>query len=86
MEFIFSKHALEQIGIRQISQSVVEDVLANPDQVLEEDGKRIYQSVILSEKGGNYLIRIFVNVVKQPNVIITVYKTSRINKYYEGKI
>jgi hypothetical protein len=32
------------------------------------------------------LIRIFVNINKTPALIVTVYRTSKIEKYYEGKI
>ena len=33
-----------------------------------------------------FVFRIFVNICKQPNLVITAYKTSRISKYYEDKI
>ena len=83
MEFEFSKHALEQIKLRQISLAIANKVLKNPDQVVKENGNRIYQSII-STAGKKYLIRIFVNTHKTPNLVITVYKTSKISKYYEG--
>lgn len=79
----FSKHSLEQMELRSISKELVKKVLLNPDQVNAEDGKRVYQSIV---ENGHSLIRIFVNHKKEPKVIITVYKTSKIKKYYEGKI
>lgn len=81
--FKFSNHALEQIKLRGISKEVVRKILLNPDQVVAEEGKKVYQSVV---DDGRSLIRIFVNHKKNPKVIITVYKTSKIKKYYEGKI
>ena len=33
-----------------------------------------------------FLWRVFVNAIKQPNVIVTLYKTTNIQKYYEVKI
>lgn len=86
MSLIFSKHSLEQMEVRQIPQSIVEVVLANPDQILNLPDKKIYQSVVTADSGNKYLIRIFVNTIKHPNLIITVYKTSKISKYYESKI
>lgn len=83
MSFFFSKHALEQMELRGISKDVVKKILANPEQIKYEAGEKIYQSII---EDGNYLIRIFVNDKKNPKVIITVYKTSKIKKYHEGKI
>ena len=83
MKFKFSNHALEQIQLRQISRKTVDKILAKPEQTKRETGKTIYQSVVMLS-GKKYLFRIFVNHLKNPNLIITVYKTSKIKKYYEG--
>jgi hypothetical protein len=83
MNFVFSKHALEQMKLRNIPKNVVEKILSNPEQIKNEQGKKVYQSIV---ENGKYLIRIFVNHKKNPKLIITVYKTSKITKYYEGKI
>ena len=83
MKFAFSKHALEQMERRNIDRTTLENILASPDHVILESEKKIYQSIILLE-GKSYLIRIFVNHQKEPNLVITVYKTSKISKYYEG--
>lgn len=69
--------------LRQISKGAVEKILKHPQQVVKENGNKVYQSIVVSG-GKNYLIRIFVNAHKNPNAIITVYKTSKIKKYYEG--
>lgn len=83
MKFEFSKHALEQMVSRGIPISVVEQILAKPDQIKEENGNKVYQSLT---ENGKYLIRIFVNTNKKPKMVITVYKTSKISKYHEVKI
>lgn len=70
--------------VRNISLEVVMSVLANPQQILIEEDKKVYQSIINFDKEGDYLIRIFVNIKKEPNNVITVYKTSKIERYYEG--
>ena len=85
MDYVFSRHSLEQIELRNISKKQVMEILINPDEVLDFNGKRVYQSVVISQER-KYLIRIFVNSYAKPMKIITVYKTSNINKYYEGKI
>jgi len=59
-----------------------------PEQTLtdtENPEIRIYQS-LLNENGQIFLLRVFVNIIKQPNVIVTLYKTTKIQKYYESKI
>ena len=32
------------------------------------------------------VLRIFVNINRHPNLVVTAYKTSKISKYYEDKI
>lgn len=83
MDFEFSKHALDQMKLRMISKEVVEKILMNSDQIRDEDGYRVYQSIT---ENGKYLIRIFVKDKIKSKLVITVYKTSKIKKYYEGKI
>jgi len=72
------------MALRNISLEVVIMVLNRPQQILTEGGKRIYQAIINFEEEGNYLVRVFVNVEKDPNNVITVYRTSKIEKSYEG--
>jgi hypothetical protein len=83
-EFSISNHAKEQMELRQVSLEVVMSILTNPQQILTEKGRKIYQSIINFEGEGNYLVRIFVNAEKNPNNVITIYRTSKIEKYYEG--
>ena len=85
MDYIFSRHSLEQIELRNISKKQVREILINPDEVLDYNRKKVFQSIIISQER-KYLIRIFVNYYSKPMKIITVYKTSNIKKYYEGKI
>jgi hypothetical protein len=88
MDFIFSKHAEEQMQRRNISRSMATDTVLHPDQTLVDDefpGMKIFQSLI-SEDEQIFLLRVFVNVERRPNIIVTLYKTSKIKKYYETKI
>ena len=36
----------------------------------------------IPDKCGDFLVRVFVNIIKQPNLVITVYRTSKIEKYW----
>ena len=86
MDFIFSRHAHEQMARRGISHETVMTVLSFPDQTIadiETPTKIIYQSLI-NEDNRIFLLRVFVDTYKQPNVIITVYKTTKTTKYYES--
>jgi hypothetical protein len=85
MEFYISKHATDQMKLRGIEENIVSGILHSPQQVIVNDDKTIYQSVF-TENEKQFLIRIFVNHLKIPNTVITVYKTSKIGKYYEGNL
>lgn len=80
MDFVFSNHALNQIESRNIDKKTIEKILENPDKITQQIDKLIFQSVIW-DNDKNYLIRIFVNNRVNPAVIITAYKTSKIDKY-----
>ena len=77
----FSKHALERMRQREITQNQVRTVIRKPDSVVETGDRSIYQSLMESESGNTYLYRVFVNTKKEPNLVITVYKTSKVEKY-----
>jgi hypothetical protein len=85
MKFVFSNHEIEQMKLRNISQTIVEKILKNPQQIIKENGHKIYQSIV-KMGSGNYLIRVFIIQKDKINLIKTVYRTSKINKYNEGKI
>jgi hypothetical protein len=77
-----SHHARAELIRRQIRAEVVADVLANPEQrVQERDNITCYQSRIQMAQS-LYLIRVFVDETKSPPTVVTVYRTSRIAKYW----
>ena len=86
MNFVLSKHAEEQIIRRSLSRDVVDAVVLRPDQVVGDESDEdvaIYQSIV-KEDDTVFLYRVFVNTKVEPNVIVTAYKTTKIEKYYES--
>ena len=83
--FKFSSHALEQIETRSLSLQVIEEILLSEEKLIIKVGNiDIYQKIIV-EVDKPYLYRVFVNTSKEPFLVVTVYKTSKIEKY-ENKI
>jgi hypothetical protein len=69
MSFVFSSHALEQMQQRGIKQEDVEVAMLQPGQILIDTDNpviTIYQS-FLNENGQLFLLRVFINKIKQPN-------------------
>jgi len=81
MNYKFSLHAIEQLTNRGISKYIVESIFEEPDDILKRDECLIIFQKSIIEKNKTYLYRVFVNTCKDPKLIITVYKTSKLKKY-----
>ena len=85
MNFRFSRHAEEELVRRQIPRTALEAVLEHPQQrVPHRAGTEILQSLLESRDGRMYLLRAVVAVDKAPPVVVTVYRTSKIDKYWRA--
>ncbi|MBU1183363.1 MAG: DUF4258 domain-containing protein [Proteobacteria bacterium] len=83
MKFEISRHARNEMNRREIPENLVQTILQNPEQIVDEYGNmKAYQSLIGSETGKNYLVRVIVNDTVEPEKVVTVYKTSKIKKYW----
>lgn len=83
MKFHYSIHAKEEMKRRKISKAMAEAVLQNPDQKVPEMGDIVcYQSKVPFGKQ-TYLLRIMVNETKNPATVVTLYRTSKITKYWK---
>ncbi len=69
---------------RGLSEEAVRAVLAAPEQRLEiREGRVILQSrVEMDLPPKTYVLRVFVDVDRDPPEIATVYRTSKISKYW----
>ena len=68
---------------REIFQDLLEHVLQNPQQIVAETmGKKAYQSIIDFGSGRKFLVRAIVADEIDPPVVITVYRTSKVHKYW----
>jgi Domain of unknown function (DUF4258) len=81
----FSLHAIKEMETRQISKEIVDFILISPQQVIPQlPDRQIFQSILTIESNGivkDYVVRVIVNIVKQPNIVVTVYRSSKISKY-----
>ena len=86
MEFRFSDHVKEEMERRAISLPLLESVLEHPQQILEARGlKKVYQSKIDFGEGKIFLIRAIVDDTIIPATVVTVYRTSKIAKYWRTR-
>ena len=83
-DFVFTDHALAEMARRDIAKEEVTAVLAVPGQVEEVRAGRIVSQARL-EIGNppkTYLLRVFIDVDFKPCRIVTVYRTSKVEKYW----
>lgn len=80
---VFSGHATNQMNRRGITDEDVREVLAGPLRIeLLRDGRVVVQGLVASEvPPTSALLGIFVDVDRNPPVIVTAYKTSKLEKY-----
>jgi len=85
MDFRVSRHAEWEMARRGIPLVLVQAVAGNPEQrVVDESrpGRWIRQSRLQFEGGRMYLLRVVVDEDERPPLIVTAYRTSKIEKYW----
>jgi hypothetical protein len=85
VEHRITDHARFEMERRGISELEIARVLSAPEQSdLVRSGRVVYQSCIESEgPGKSYLLRVFVDIDRQPAEVVTAYRTSKIEKYWK---
>ena len=86
IEYRVTDHARFQAERRGISEAEIARVLAAPEQSEPvRPGRVIYQSRIELEGSGNvYLLRVVVDIDRQPAEVVTAYRTSKVEKYWKS--
>ncbi|RIK78878.1 MAG: hypothetical protein DCC67_11155 [Planctomycetota bacterium] len=74
---VLTDHAQEQMARRQIDEAEVRQILAAPEEVIPvREGRIVAQGLT-----GDQLLRVFVDVDREPPEVVTVYRTSKIDRY-----
>lgn len=81
MRFRFSPHAERELTRRKLNRTKVLEIARNPDRKVPGRGGRIIREGIFEWNGKRRLLRIVVDEDVDPPCIVTVYQTSKINKY-----
>ena len=83
MEFHLTPHAAQELLRRNIPRPFLDQVLADPQQiVVERQGRKAYQSRLDFGDGKVFLLRAIVDDSATPARVITAYRTSKIEKYW----
>ena len=81
---VITPHARFEIDRRGMSEDIVRSVLMRPEQSEEAlPGRMILQSrVSMGSPTRVYLVRVFVDVNRDPPEVVTAYRTSKLPKYW----
>src|SRR5687767_14025142 len=84
--YVFTGHASDEMARRSIDPAIVRAVLAEPEQSEPvRPGRMVLQSRLsFAGDATIYLVRVFVDVDREPAEVVTVYRTSKIGKYWTG--
>jgi hypothetical protein len=82
--YVITDHALFEMKRRSIGEDVVQAVLRSPQQTIDvRPGRIVLQSIVLlGAMRQDYLVRVFVDIDRDPAEVVTVYRTSKIGKYW----
>jgi len=81
---VISEHARFEMTRRQISEQIVREVVENPQQVvkLARERKVCQSKYYESAQGKEMLLRVIYTERRDTLLVLTVYKTSKIDKYW----
>jgi len=82
--YLITSHAAFEMLRRRVEDRVVRQVLAAPEQRhAVRPGRDVLQSRI-AFASKTYLLRVFVDIDRDPAEVVTVYRTSRVPKYWRA--
>jgi hypothetical protein len=86
-EYVLTSHARRQMARRGLSEESVRFVLTAPEQRMElRPGRVVLQSRIRAGTPERvYLVRVIVDTTIRPPEVITLYRTSRVSKYWRAQ-
>ncbi len=86
-EYRLTDHARFQMERRGVEGSDVARVLSAPEQAeVVRPGRVVYQSRFERGKAGRvYLLRVVVDVEREPAEVVTAYWTSQVEKYWRDE-
>ena len=83
--YLLTEHAQEEMVRRNIPETIIAAVLREPGQRISvRPGRDVFQALVdLGEPPTQYVVRVFVDVDRAPVEVVTVYRSSKITKYWK---
>ena len=85
VNYILTNHAVIELSRRGLEEQDIDAVLRNPAQRLDLRAGLVVLQSKYQEGGTEYLLRVFVDIDRTPAEVVTVYRTSRVAKYWRDE-
>jgi uncharacterized protein DUF4258 len=85
VDYILTDHATRELRRRGLDKQDVEDVLRNPGQCLDVRPGRVVLQSKAQHGETEYLLRIFIDIDRNPAEVVTAYRTSKVVKYWRNQ-
>jgi hypothetical protein len=69
---------------RKLTRQQVIDVAMHPEQIIPAKGVRYFAQSRFMREGQEYLLRVLIEKDGDDYLVVTVYPTSKIRKYWQG--
>jgi adenylyl- and sulfurtransferase ThiI len=83
-DYSITPHAAFEMMRRGLTEEVVHQVLTAPEQRLNVRSGRVVLQSRIDFHDQTYLVRVFVDIEPRPAEVVTVYRTSKITKYWRA--
>jgi hypothetical protein len=84
VDYILTDHAVRELRRRGLDKQEIDGVLKNPGQQLNLRPGRVVLQSKTQDGGTEYLLRVFVDIDRNPAEVVTAYRTSKIAKYWRN--
>jgi hypothetical protein len=81
---VLPTHVVMQAARRQITEAHIREVLAPPGQLLPASPGRIVAQSLVPLDEPRYVLRVFVDIDRDPPEVVIAYRSNKIAKYWSS--
>ena len=86
LEYVLGDHAALQMRRRELAEATVRAVIETPEQAERIRRGRVVLQSRVRERDKTYLVRVFLDIDRNPAEVVTAYRTSRLAKYWRREL
>ena len=84
-EYVLTPHAEKEMSRRGLGEDIIRAVLGAPEQweTVREGRVVLQRRIHIGEPARMYLVRVFVDIDRQPPMGVTAYRSGKLEKYWK---